>query len=281
MNPTSRLGKITPKFSIQRSLSISSIALLISIILYVTLSLPFVSGHSGDNFEAFTNTSPQIDGIINDDEWASADRITYPIPEGEATIYVMNDQRSLYIAAKIEDNELDEIVNVALDIFTIDFDVRHDGMTFSEGEDTISIGARTRIGDGFVGPSGSILDDGQIDVDGFVSRDNNGFNHFEISHPLDSGDANDIVVQPGDTVGVRFVLFDGSGSDRVTITALPTGLSPESTAQNGWADITIAEPTAPPTEFPITLISIIVLAIAWAAYAGYMIRKRRAGSAET
>jgi hypothetical protein len=192
----------------------------------------------------------------------------------------MNDRRFLYIAAKVSDNSLDEVVNVGLDIFTIDFDVRHDGTEFNVGEDTISIGARNRYGDAFVGPALDILDDAQIDVDGMVGRIGN-YNHFEIVHPLDSGDANDIAAEYGDTIGARFILFDESGSDQSTISVYPTTVSAQDSDQSNWVDIVIVAPpdggtsSSDDSNLPITEIGIVVVATGWAAYIGWMIRKRR------
>ncbi len=260
------------KYSVFSAVAVITLAILVS---NTSLPLPRVSAHSGDSFEAFTTTTPNMDGIIGDDEWRAADKITYTIPDGEATIFVMNDARSLYIAARVEDDSLDEVVNISLDIFTIDFDVRHDGLDFDEGEDTISIGARNRAGDGFVGPDGVIFNDGILDVDGFVGRDDEGFNHFEIVHSFNSGDANDLASECGSTIGARFVLFDDSASDAAEITALPPGLSAASSDQSNWVDITIACPPPPPPEININLIAIIVIIIAWVAYGGYLVRKRR------
>ena len=249
------------------------------LILSSLLLIPGIKAHEGTTFEAYTSNAPTIDGVINDDEWADASTATFSIPEGEVTIYVMNDRRSLYIAAKVADNTLDEIVNVALDIFTIDFDGRHDGQEFNVGEDTISIGARNRIGDGFVGPDLDIIDDGQVDVDGMVSRIGN-FNHFEISHPIDSGDANDIAGDYGKTIGARFLFFDQSGSDNSVISVFPTEVGADDRSQSQWADITIATPTDDGSSgssggFPITEVGIIVVLLGWAAYFGSIIRKRR------
>ena len=243
--------------------------IILSILIFSSLLLiPGIKAHDGTTFEAYTSNAPTIDGVINDDEWADASTATFSIPEGEVTIYVMNDRRYLYIAAKVADNTLDEVVNVALDILTIDFDGRHDGQEFNVGEDTISIGARNRIGDGFVGPGLDILDDSQIDVDGLVSRIGN-FNHFEISHPIDYGK----------TIGARFLFFDQSGSDNSVISVFPIGVSAEDRSQSQWADITIATPTDDGSSgsggFPITEVGIIVVLLGWAAYFGSIIRKRR------
>ena len=252
--------------------------LLITALLTSSIWTVPVNAHSGDVLGAYTINAPTIDGIIDEDaEWANAATVTFLIPEGDATIYVMNDRRYLYIAAKVSDNTLDEVVNVGLDIFTIDFDVRHDGLQFNVGEDTISIGARNRAGDGFVGPGLDILDDQIIDVDGMVGRVGN-YNHFEILHPIDSGDANDINAVYGGTIGARFLLFDESGSDQRTITVYPKTVSAQDSDQSNWADISII---APPDDgsgssgLPITEIGIVVVAVGWAAYIGWIIRKRR------
>ena len=254
--------------------------LILSILLLVSILLiPGIKAHDGTEFEAYTSTAPTIDGVINDDEWADASTTTFSLPEGEVTLYVMNDRRSIYIAAKVADNTLDEVVNVGLDILTIDFDVRHDGGEFNVGEDTISIGARNRIGDGFVGPGLDILDDSQIDVDGMVGRIGN-FNHFEISHPIDSGDANDIAAAYGQTIGARFIFFDQSGNDNAVISVFPLGVGADDRSQANWADITIATPTDDGSSgssggLPLTEIGIIVVLLGWAAYFGSIIRKRR------
>ena len=253
--------------------------LILSILLLASILLvPGIKAHDGTEFEAYTSTAPTMDGVINDDEWADASTTTFSLPEGEVTIYVMNDRRSLFIAAKVADNTLDEVVNVALDIFTIDFDGRHDGQEFTVGEDTISIGARNRIGDGFVGPGLDILDDSQIDVDGMVGRIGN-FNHFEISHPIDSGDANDIAASYGQTIGARFIFFDQSGSDNAVISVFPLNVGADDSSQSQWADITIATPTDDSSGssggLPLTDIGIIVVLLGWAAYFGSIIRKRR------
>ena len=252
--------------------------LILSVLLLASILLiPGIRAHGGTEFEAYTPNAPTMDGVINDLEWEDAATTTFSHPEGEVTIYVMNDRRSLYIAAKVADNTLDEVVNVALDIFTIDFDGRHDGQEFNVGEDTISIGARNRIGDGFVGPDLNIIDDSQIDVDGMVGRQGN-FNHFEISHPIDSGDANDIAASYGQTIGARFIFFDASGSAKAVISEFPLGVEADDNSQSQWADIIIATPTDDSSSsggFPITEIGIIVVLLGWAAYFGSVIRKRR------
>ena len=106
------------------------------------------------------------------------------------------------------------------------------------------------------------------------------FNHFEISHPLDSGDANDIAANYGQTIGARFIFFDQSGNDNAVISVFPLGVDAEDRSQADWADITIATPTDDGSSgsaggLPITEIGIIVVLLGWAAYFGSIIRKRR------
>jgi len=243
---------------------------------------PAIIAHSGDTFQSgYTADAPKLDGIINEDEWAAADRISFTTTEGEATILIMNDRRSIFFAAIVEDDSLDEILNSNLDIFTVDFDGNHDGEEFLDGEDTISLGARMRHGDAAIDPAGRIIDDAQTDVDGAVGRVGN-FNHFELAHPISSNDIADIQSAGGETIGVRFLLFDGSGSEDSKITVFPKGVSSIDSSQANWADIIIAippdgeEPGAISDSSSIVLPLIIITAVGWAAYFGYVIRKRRA-----
>ena len=254
---------------------------LISLLL-LTLTPVVIAHNSGAIFQSgYTSEAPKLDGIINDDEWAAADSISFTIPEGKATIFIMNDRRSIYFGAIVEDDSLDEIINVNLDIFTVDFDNDHDGASFIDGEDTISLGARARHGDAAIDPAGQILDDNQTDVDRLVGRVGN-FNHYEMAHPISSNDVADIQSDYGETIGVRFLFFDGSGSDNAEITVFPKGVSATDSSQANWADIVIAVPPAGEDldsgvsdGSSVVLPLLIITAVGWAAYFGYAIRKRR------
>ena len=107
------------------------------------------------------------------------------------------------------------------------------------------------------------------------------YNHFELLHPLDSGDANDIAAAYGSTIGARFIFFDESGSDKRSITVYPQGVSAQDADQSNWVDIVIVAPPDDGSEssggsgLPVTEIGIVVVAVGWAAYIGWMIRKRR------
>ena len=95
------------------------------------------------------------------------------------------------------------------------------------------------------------------------NQNNNNY-HFEISHPIDSGDANDIAGDYGKTIGARFLFFDQSGSDNSVISVFPTEVGADDRSQSQWADITIATPTDDGSSgssggFPITEVGIIVV----------------------
>ena len=157
----------------------------------------------------------------------------------------------------------------------------HDGASFIDGEDTISLGARTRHGDAAIDPAGQIRDDTQTDVDGMVGRVGN-FNHYELAHPISSNDVADIQSDYGETIGVRFLFFDGSGSDEFVMTVFPKGVSATDSSQANSADIIIAVPPAGADlddgvsgGSSVVLPLLIITAVGWAAYFGYVIRKRR------
>ena len=82
------------------------VSLLLLTSIFLIPDVPEARAHSDKVFEAFATEAPVMDGVINDDEWKDAATVTFSIPEGDATIYVMNDRRNLYFAAKVSDNTL-------------------------------------------------------------------------------------------------------------------------------------------------------------------------------
>ena len=72
-------------------------------------------------------SEPKIDGKIEDSEWASASTATYQTIAGrDFTIYVMNDAKYLYIAIKVRDYNLNDIID-QFDQVVIDFHQPNDG----------------------------------------------------------------------------------------------------------------------------------------------------------
>ncbi|MGH9878789.1 MAG: hypothetical protein ACRD5H_14245, partial [Nitrososphaerales archaeon] len=178
--------------------------------------MPQAKGHAeGISLSASTSTPPTIDGIIETAEWSDASSLDIVLQGGDAarerdvgyidaTIYVMNDHRNLYIALKTTDTSLTGRG------VTISFDDNHNGLR-EPGEDVLS------IWEGIYGSDWSVLspvkedeygaapdhpDDGGIQ-DGSAAMTSDGvFNFFEFSHPLCSLDIkHDFCLSEGDTVG--------------------------------------------------------------------------------
>ena len=167
-----------------------------------------------------------IDGHIDPAEWSGAPAIpatfvsTGSAAPLAATIRVMNGARYLYLGMSIADDELSLVGQylVGGDQFRIDFDNDHGGALFAVGDDVVSVkAAPPRFEDSHVDgdPSPTSAGDdveagGTDDGSGAASRQG-GMNHYEVRHPLCSGDALDFCLKPGDVVGVRFEYLDAEG----------------------------------------------------------------------
>jgi len=208
---------------------------------------PAASGHSGDVLSAWTATAPTIDGTIGGAEWASADTESFSMFGNPATIYVMNDANNLYIALVINDGTPGD----ADDIASFYFDNDHDGTGPEKGDNAFEVynpGAPGYIDyyyetDGFPFNGWAMdtidLPVGTIDGAGDASFDAT-YNYFEISFPLDSADdLHDFSLSIGDTVGFTLGCFDDTTDTSVYWPTVFT--NPE-----GYGDIIIASPPAPP-----------------------------------
>ena len=185
-----------------------------------------------------------IDGVVTSTEWGAAvERTVQTInPVFNVTLRVMNDATNLYLGITINDDEFSTSgKRVALgDTFRIDFDDDHDGVLFEAGEDVLTVNARSpQFGDTFLSPTldspnraaSDEVGGGTTDGAGAATR-LEGLNHFEISHPLCSGDARDFCVQAGDVVGFRLEYLDAEADGSFGGPALFPG--------NNVADIVIA-----------------------------------------
>lgn len=175
-----------------------------------------VIGHSGVSLSAGTFEFVNIDGIIDADEWATADSEPFTISrpysteEYPGTLYVMNDGDNLYLAVAIEDPTPND-----RDMVWFLFDNNHDGhILFTDEDDCLRLWMNyLGFEDLFLDhddPQGINLDTaegGTIDGSGATSR-SDGINYFELSHPLDSGDAQDFSLSWEDTVGFALCYID-------------------------------------------------------------------------
>lgn len=166
--------------------------------------------------------SAVIDGIVDPGEWARAATKTFPMldnannPVFEATLRVMNDGKYLSMGLTINDDEFTTFAQTLPlgDGFRIDFDNNHSGFIFTVGDDVLLINAGApQFQDNYIlvntsSPS-DISGGGTIDGSGAASR-LNGLNHFELKHPLCSGDIRDFCLHPGDVVGFRLEYLDAT-----------------------------------------------------------------------
>jgi len=161
-----------------------------------------------------------IDGIINPAEWISASVQTFQmVPPGSAdpftaTLYVMNSGYYLYMGITINDDEFSTYGNYLPqgDGFRIDFDNDHSGSLFALNDDVLDITAGLpQFGDLFLEVATSAGHDaehgGTTDGVGAASRVGE-LNHFELRHPLCSGDSLDFCLDPADVVGFRLEYLD-------------------------------------------------------------------------
>ncbi len=186
---------------------------------------------SPSTLTAFASKMPVIDGTVDTtSEWAAAS--TASINFGwiySGTLYVMNDEENLYIAAKISDVDLTQG-----DFLVILFDNDNDGTGWEDGEDQLQLIGSTNFGDGFFQNlylKDDVSDGGTKDGEAKASNDGS-YNYYEFKHPLDStDDSHDISLSEGSTIGLAFQYRDE--------TANYWGDWPSSNAAS-WAKATIA-----------------------------------------
>lgn len=180
-----------------------------------------VSAHTSDAFGPACGAAT-LDGVIDAQEWSGASTLTFQMIPGSAgpltaTLYVMNSGYYLYLGVTINDDEFTPLGQYLPkgDSFRIDFDNDHSGSLFALHDDMLSISAGLpQFGDnhlyGGAVPSSSDLDvvyGGTSDGSGAASRVDN-LNHFELRHPLCSGDALDFCLHPMDVVGFQLEYMD-------------------------------------------------------------------------
>jgi hypothetical protein len=173
-----------------------------------------------------------IDGVLAPGEWESAGHLDIQINVADGatspgTLYVMNDDRNLYIALRVARPATGPALTFSS--FVVEFDNDHDGIR-EEGDDVFVLNP------GSGSPFTGLIDDfrtylppcppdalcGFQDTDFGGTRDGIGVVAdsgptvvYEASKPLNSGDrAHDFALRPGDTVGwwlMLVVFFADSG----------------------------------------------------------------------
>jgi len=192
-----------------------------------TLKTPpmHVSAHSGNIFSTACGVAA-IDGNVNPAEWSSASTQTFQMvspggaPPFTATLYVMNSGNDLYLGIAINDDEFSTYGEFlpAGDGFRIDFDNDHSGALFALHDDVLGIFAGApQFEDSYI-VGNPVSSSSAPDVNGGGTSDGAGaasrvgdLNHFELKHPLCSGDSLDYCLHPSDTIGFRLEYLDAQG----------------------------------------------------------------------
>ncbi len=241
--------------------------LALALLLLVLLPKPGPNGpvaaHSGDVFGPACGAAT-VNGEVDASEWSSAAAQTFAMQSGgsapalTATLHVMNGANNLFLGITINDDEFSTVGEFLSggDSFRIDFDNAHSGSIFVPGDDVLVANAGfPQFEDSYIDadpvPSSSEADvnaGGTTDGAAATSRLAD-LNHFEIRHPLCSGDPQDFCLYPGDTVGFRLEYLDAEedgsfGGSR---------FFPGSTA-NSVADIVIGTCATPDLFFYLPLI---------------------------
>lgn len=196
----------------------------------LTLSRPsssrYVSAHSGGTFGPACGAA-LINGQVGPSEWSTAAVQTFLMQGSGATkpftttLRVMNSAGYLYLGITIADNEFSTVGEFLPrgDEFRIDFDNDHSGSLFTLADDVLFVSAGSpQFIDGYISGAPSPAS-APADVDGGGTNDGAGaasrvgnLNHFELRHPLSSGDTRDFALQAGDTVGFRLEYLDAEAN---------------------------------------------------------------------
>ena len=223
MNIPTRKGKSIWRW-IPMLLGIAAITVIVSI-----LKTPssHVSAHSGNIFGPACGMAT-INGNVDPAEWSSASTQTFQMvsPGGAApfttTLYVMNGGNYLYLGITINDDEFSTHGTYLPkgDGFRIDFDNNHSGALFTLHDDVLGIFAGApQFEDSYI-VGNPVSSSSAPDVNGGGTSDGAGvasrvgdLNHFELKHPLCSGDLLDYCLHPGDTIGFRLEYLDAQGDE--------------------------------------------------------------------
>ena len=168
-----------------------------------------VSGSGPSLTAVFTSSPPAIDGTLSPGEWSSPRAISLngfndPSKTRTGELYLLNTSTDLFVALVFA-----ETVSSSRDIAEINIDSPHDHVATAGKEDALRYDGGTV--DKFW--MGSDWSQDQIQH-GMVARSHtDGKYVYEFRKPLNSGDAQDMAVSPGATIGFRFHIGDDDISE--------------------------------------------------------------------
>lgn len=172
-----------------------------------------------------------IDGVKSPGEWDTATpRDLFQTGDlSGSKLYVMDDDVNIYLGLFIPDSTL-----TANDIFWVRFDSVHDGVTMA-GDDEINGSSSNFFDSHFDGVSWAIQDLRRQGASAAAPTFGGAF--FEMSHPINTGDPDDLFVGPGQTIGLCvFFAHDGTVSSDI----YPTSCLVGGASQGDYVDYTIS-----------------------------------------
>lgn len=191
--------------------------------------------HSGVPIPSAHGTAT-IDGVKSPGEWdAATPRAVFDTGSLVGSLlYVMDDDVNIYLGLFVPDATF-----TPQDAFWCRFDSKHDGQTIV-GDDEVNASAGSFFDSHFDGVSWAIQDLHRNGA-GTASAVTGG-NFLEISHPLNTGDADDMFVGAGQTIGLCInYTNDGIGFGTDTY---PLGCTGDGLVQNDYVDYTISSVAA-------------------------------------
>ena len=263
----SQFDVLTPNSAAKRR--VLAIGLLTVLALGATyIPVTFAQAPSRTVISAWTSQEPTMDGKIDDSEWASAYKLTFISKYGESTIYVMNDAKNLYFALKIRDTNLADVIG-QFDQVVIDFHLPDDGLVYGQGDDLIGCAPPRSFDDSNNLGQDRFSADRQIDGECAVTRIGD-HNHFELRHPFNSGDQQDMALGAGGTAAVRFVIFDeGRVAD-----VYPKTTDARNPNTATWTGLKIASPPGIGISNPLLIGLAAVVVVGWLGWVVLMVRQR-------
>lgn len=176
-----------------------------------------------------------VDGVKSSGEWDDAASFAVFTNDADldgSNLYVMNDASNLYLALEVTDPL------TSSDIWELRFDDA-DNDTLDAGDDALSFSQTAGFRDEhFNGTVWGVLDAVSHGT-AAAGSPTAGTAFFEISHPLNSGDGEDVALTSGDVFGLCIRFFDDGGSASASTDVYPPDCVLAVNDQNLYEDITV------------------------------------------
>jgi hypothetical protein len=176
---------------------------------------------------------PTVDGVMDQEEWDGATLIPISgdlIPgKGPSTLLVTTDGTDLFIGLHIQD------LAQAEDALSVRIDNDNDNV-HTPGDDLLTLALPDDFYDLHFSGTSYVGDIGQHGR-GSVGQAG-AWAFYEISHPLDSGDPDDIAIEVGDTIGLCLQYFDNGTAS----SGQPAGCVLVANQQSNYVDVSVQRP---------------------------------------